>query len=711
MRPAVSVLERMVLMFPLAVVLSATAAFWFGGVCAWWQFAVGVLAAAAAGASHRRVAWRARVAGMGLFAFFLGAVWVATGCLAFNGCDNVGYHLPVTRLLMEGWNPLWEGTPEGLAAAAGLPLGGMWHWHVLYIAHPVEVFNAVFALFTREPFDLVFPLTPFLLLPALGALWRFARGEGWPRWVRLAVALMAVGSLTSVGFALDGGVDQAVAYATVGAMVTMARILRGERAWGALLAFSLWMMVAKQSALLTCFVFWACFAAVGLWRARRAWRGWLARMAACGAALTLGLCWVCTVPYLTSWARIGHPLYPACSADEARFPTYDITFDFHDKNADAEAMGYAGLLLNAYVSPRLARAYYAWKLDRPDFKPWCRVWAQGSGADGTQPTTLPERLILSAAFALLLALGGRGACFVAALGVIGVVAFPPAYVGYLRYVPWIWVMPILAVGALAVAAARKWRPAGYAIAGTAAAGALLKGLFFAAIPIDHAFELKAALRDPGLAALYRAEETATNANALLLLWRQTPALRDLPLLDADAPHPRKRDFGLPYLAAALKPGAEPPISYHRSVTRQSSRTQRYLRYLLFVPRTYALALPRLVWWRLGDLRGRCVAGRQSREKLGYVAVLGRQPVDGQRVPALVRRQLLVRPDLSGAGGAHGMEQHHGHRHREQSGPAHPDRRQFDETRHLREGRHGRGWIVDRADLRPHRRADALHRHV
>lgn len=33
LRPALVVLERMVLAFPLAVVLSATAAFWFGGRC------------------------------------------------------------------------------------------------------------------------------------------------------------------------------------------------------------------------------------------------------------------------------------------------------------------------------------------------------------------------------------------------------------------------------------------------------------------------------------------------------------------------------------------------------------------------------------------------------------------------------------------------------------------------------------------------------
>lgn len=36
-RPTLGVLERELLVFPLAVVLLATATFWFGGTCASWQ--------------------------------------------------------------------------------------------------------------------------------------------------------------------------------------------------------------------------------------------------------------------------------------------------------------------------------------------------------------------------------------------------------------------------------------------------------------------------------------------------------------------------------------------------------------------------------------------------------------------------------------------------------------------------------------------------
>lgn len=299
-------------------------------------------------------------------------------------------------------------TPEALAAAAGLPLTGMWHWHVLYITHPVEVFNAVFAFFTREPFNVIFALTPFLLLPALGALWRFGRERGWNRWVCGLSALTLASLLFGVWWGLPGAVDLTVAFAGVGVMLSMARILHGKRAWGTLLIFSLWMMVAKQSSLLTCFVFWCLFAGLGFWRFREDWRRWAARLALCGVLLTAGLCWVCTAPYLTSWAKVGHPLYPAYTADEARFPAFDITADFHEKNADAQAMGYVGLLTNAYLSPSLTRAYYAWKLDRPGFKPWCRVWNAWNGSDGSQPMPGTERILFLVALVSLLLLGGRG---------------------------------------------------------------------------------------------------------------------------------------------------------------------------------------------------------------------------------------------------------------------------------------------------------------
>ena len=66
------------------------------------------------------------------------------------------------------------------------------------------------------------------------------------------------------------------------------------------------------------------------------------RLTFCAGLLGGGLLWICSSPYLTSWAHYGHPLSPAYTVDEERFPVYDITGDFKNRNADAEAMGYLG---------------------------------------------------------------------------------------------------------------------------------------------------------------------------------------------------------------------------------------------------------------------------------------------------------------------------------------------------------------------------------
>ena len=123
---------------------------------------------------------------------------------------------------------MWESTPEALAAFSGLAWEGMWGWHVLYITHPVEVFNAVFGFFTRTPLNLLFPLSFFLLPPMAGAVWRFGRGLGWGRWARTMAAVGVCGALISL-IGMDTPVDCAVGCAGCGTVLSMARVLRGEK--------------------------------------------------------------------------------------------------------------------------------------------------------------------------------------------------------------------------------------------------------------------------------------------------------------------------------------------------------------------------------------------------------------------------------------------------------------------------------------------------
>lgn len=89
-RPTLGVLERELLVFPLAVVLLATAAFWFGGKCAPWQTMGGVLP------SLRR---RLTVAPFGKSAFvgwlFFCCVLPLSGC-----CPDVWQRMLSTTLVI-----------------------------------------------------------------------------------------------------------------------------------------------------------------------------------------------------------------------------------------------------------------------------------------------------------------------------------------------------------------------------------------------------------------------------------------------------------------------------------------------------------------------------------------------------------------------------------------------------------------------------------
>ena len=122
---------------------------------------------------------------------------------------------------------------------------------------------------------------------------------------------------------------------------------------------------------------------------------------------------------------------------------------------------------------------------------------------------------------------------------------------------------------------------------------------YIAVMIDYRLELTQALRSPGVKAVVLAggEE---NAN-LYLLCKQEPALQGVEILSAKWKGEGLRRFSLPSFSAVLKEGAEPPPSLYREAAGQPTRMGRYLRYAFFVPRTYLVSLPKLMWWRVESL--------------------------------------------------------------------------------------------------------------
>ena len=178
-RGAVLLFERMVWVFPVAVVVLTAVALLCGGRVSAWQWWVPVAGVFAAAAWGRRMR-RERALACGLFAALLAGIWVWAGvCVRGVGVDNIAYHLPATRLLIEGWNPVQASTPGAIAAAMGVEPWEMRLWHVLSVPRTVWLFHAVAYGFTKAPFGLLVTLWPFLFIAAAGQVWRLARPASW----------------------------------------------------------------------------------------------------------------------------------------------------------------------------------------------------------------------------------------------------------------------------------------------------------------------------------------------------------------------------------------------------------------------------------------------------------------------------------------------------------------------------------------------------
>ncbi len=600
--------ERSVLIFPVAVVILAGLALICGGRISWipwWSAVGGVLLLTLL---TRRETLSRRVCACGLFLLLLGGIWLWAGLVPHDAYpyDNPNYHLPVTRLLIEGWNPVVAGTPDALARTMGVNPEEMRSWHVLFMARGVEMFNAAAYFFTRAPFSLLLPLFPFLLIAVGGQLWRVLRPAPWAiRVVGVAVLWLLMGYTSLI-------VDSTVGLAGVGLLCAMTRRLNRER--GTLLplfCLSFWMMVSKQPGLLSCFVFWACFSVALLFREKWGAVPFLTKMS---GALLVAFCIVCASPYLSSWKHYGHPLYPAYTGDEARFPAYDITGDFRDCNDDARAMGHVGAFVYSYISPAVGRAYYNWKLGKEDFAPSRNPWNQDVPEDHpTVPMLATTRWQLLLAFALVALVGGKRLRFIWMCMAIALFCFPTVYLGYLRYTPWVVGIYALAIccGCGYILKAVRERKMGVRGMLVGCATVVLLGgvivregptLLRGAVFLNGQQRLNdylASLACPP-ETLFVKQEFGHPEASLRLLTRQVPQLRgaDVQVLPPELAQTWKPSVCLEFQLPPRVNGEEDAVA---QIQNLPERRERWVHYPLFMARAYAVTLPKLVWARVKSL--------------------------------------------------------------------------------------------------------------
>lgn len=427
------------LAMPTLTVFFTSVGFLFDLGVSGWSAALGLLGASAL-AFYGGTGWRDGLKRIGWLVLIL-ALCLAVDSLfvLFSWWDAQAYHLPAAKFLLEGWNPVFEATRDRLLAATGASAETFNPYHVAYLPRAGWIWSAVTGRLTGnlESGDTLILLSAAALCMQA---WQvtpllFAQGR-WKRFFFSSLVVLSPGVVASVFC----GAQDGTLYVLLLMFMLAACAYRKtrNRTWlgyvalvpvmGCNLKFNGAISIVLTAVIFTVPILWA----VAFQGAKRSFlRRWVI---AC--AVGFGLAGAVGVsPYLTNWVNHGGPLYPQHSfrADE---PLPAMTADFDLLNDDAAAMGYFGRVTNAYLSKWLAHRYYEWKLGRKPFNPVFHL-DQVSG--------------LGPGFRIIMVLALAALCFTRRCGTpwllvsVLVTSFllSPRYVGYVRYVPQLWLFPLL----------------------------------------------------------------------------------------------------------------------------------------------------------------------------------------------------------------------------------------------------------------------------
>ncbi len=346
---------------------------------------------------------------------------------SYVGTDATTCHYPMQRLLIDGWNPIFQSSCERFNE---IPKEGrIAMYHILFMPKITALCGALIASATN-----LFSGDAFLGYALIVSLWcvscRFARSY-WncSLWAGCVFAFTVTFSTKITSF-LAGQVDYTVYASFMIGLFAFLTWIRGRIVGDLYLAFLglAIAMLAKPagsaSGVLALLIggFMTRFDAFFI----KGFRIFLAFFIIVGAT-----------PFLTAWIQYGSPFYPAMTFDPT-VQTIDITSDFVC-NADGEYMGYFSRIVYAWFSKALAIKWCAWLSGKTDFSPEFYVCA-GVGGLGAWFSLLLSGSIIALAFAR------KNIVFYLCLFLFFTANFAPLkYIGYSRYFSQIWVIPFLAV--------------------------------------------------------------------------------------------------------------------------------------------------------------------------------------------------------------------------------------------------------------------------
>ncbi len=452
-----SMFEKQLLLFTLTLTTIVATTFLVGGVCSLWQWWTSVCLILTVPFFYRQLVIIQRIKSNIIFILFLFLIYLLSGLMVTEAwVDTQRYHLPAIRLMIEGWNPITMPLAKDIAENFQLDPWGMRFWHVFSMPKGPWYFSAASYFFTKMPLNLLFPLFPFLFIPVCCSVCRFL-GKKTIFIKGIAIFLLWI-LLPSPCWSI---VDCTVVLAAIGLLATMGEILDGkDKRILSLVAYSFWMMTAKQTALLACFIFWFGFMMIIMWRNRKNIYNVIRDYSYVAIPLIILFMITSASPYFTAWKVYGHPLYPNHSMNEEKAPIYKIVCDFDIRNDDAKSMGHIGHFCNAFISPTLTQAYYRWKYEKDSFAPRVLTWQYGGddGINSSAPTPFSYRWHILLLVAIILSLGKSTERILVALLFLTCLIVPKEMIGFFRYFPQTDMLFIIAlrVGVSLNAAIFQW---------------------------------------------------------------------------------------------------------------------------------------------------------------------------------------------------------------------------------------------------------------
>ena len=432
-------LPAALLAVPTFTVLWSAVGFLFGRPVSGWAFGFGLLAASGL-ALVGGGSWREGVKRVGwLWLAVLAILFVDSCFVAFSWWDAQAYHLPAADLLLRGWNPVFASTRPALLAATGADPAAFNAYHVAYLPRAGWIWSAVLAAVAGN-----LELGDSLILmtgAALGGLaWRVTPPlfGADPR-KRLFFASLAMFAPGVVASAFCGAQDGSLyALLMIFLLAASAYLRTGRTGWlgmaalapvlGCNLKFTGLAWFVLSAGIFTAPLAW------GVWRGTRRGRTLWKWVAACAAGFAMALA-VGFSPYLTNWVNHGGPLYPEHTFSKTETPPA-MTADFDLLNDDAAAMGYCGRVVNAYFSKWAAHRYYEWKLGKKPFRPVFHL-DQVSGL-GTG-----FRIIMCLTVVILCLTRRCSTPWLLIALILTSFLQPTRTMGYVRYVPQLWMFPVV----------------------------------------------------------------------------------------------------------------------------------------------------------------------------------------------------------------------------------------------------------------------------